>query len=323
MACDGGIILFGRYPVPGQVKTRLIPALGAFGAALLQRRLTEQSLETLQAARAGTVEFRYAGGTRQQVRRWLEPYGIACEPQAGADFGARMRTALEDALARGCGRAVLVGTDVPGLEAAQVRRALDALAHHDVVLGPSTDGGYWLVGLRRPAAIFSGIDWGTPDVLAQTLEAARRRNLSHALLAPLNDIDTPADLAAWRPQAAAPGPYLSVVVPALDEAAHIERTLARVSGGEREIIVVDGGSRDDTVALARRAGAMVIRAPKGRAVQQNAGAAAAKGEILLFLHADTRLPDDFMRQIFDTLMDPSVVLGLFISRPTTTTRACA
>ncbi|MBI5061898.1 MAG: TIGR04283 family arsenosugar biosynthesis glycosyltransferase, partial [Desulfatitalea sp.] len=102
-----------------------------------------------------------------------------------------------------------------------------------------------------------------------------------------------------------------VVIPALNEAARIEEAISELQAKGIEIIVADGGSRDGTPALARRAGAAVVETPRGRAIQQNLGAGAAKGRVLLFLHADTRLPDDFGVQLFELLMDPEVALGAF------------
>lgn len=105
---------------------------------------------------------------------------------------------------------------------------------------------------------------------------------------------------------------LSVIVPALNEEDCLSGTLARAgSGAAGEVLVVDGGSADATVAIARDAGARCLRSPAGRAVQMNAGAAAARGDILLFLHADTVLPADYRRQVESTLQAPGVVGGAF------------
>jgi uncharacterized protein len=105
---------------------------------------------------------------------------------------------------------------------------------------------------------------------------------------------------------------ISVIIPALDEAVHLRRTLAGLAGGERvEIIVVDGGSRDETIAVAAAHGARVLTAPRGRARQMNFGAAAARGELLLFLHADTLLPPGFAVQVRQEMARPEVVAGAF------------
>lgn len=105
---------------------------------------------------------------------------------------------------------------------------------------------------------------------------------------------------------------VSVVIPTLNEATVLGRTLREIGGAQDiEIIVVDGGSCDSTVKIAERFGALVVMAHRGRAHQMNVGAAAAKGEVLVFLHADTRLPTDFARLIHETLRDPVVVAGAF------------
>lgn len=306
------LILFGRYPEPGRVKTRLIPALGPAGAADLQRRLTERALaEVRQAARrtGASVEFRFAGGNRRKMRRWLGDR-LRLVPQGPGDLGDRMRRALFAALADGARRAVLVGTDVPGMTAAHLGGAIDALAGNDVVLGPSSDGGYWLVGLRHRADLFTNTDWGTPRVLEQTLRAARAEEASVRRIDTLTDLDTPDDLAAIRPEAAG-RPYVSVIVPALNESEQIAEVLATAHDPDAEVLVVDGGSRDDTATRAAEAGARVLQAPRGRAVQQNRGAAEAQGRVLLFLHADTRLPPGYVRHVFEALMDRGVIGGAF------------
>lgn len=304
------IIVFGRYPVPGKTKTRLIPVLGAVGAAELQRRMTLRCLDRLTKADLAPLTFCYTGAGHRRVRRWLGD-DLDLQPQINGDLGSRMQRAMQRAFAKGAKRVVLLGTDVPGMTPGLVRQALDHLADHDLVLGPSRDGGYWLVGAPQPVPIFSPIDWGTSRVLAQTLELARRHNLRTVQLEPRQDLDTPEDLDQWTGGQKLPRPYLSVIIPTLNEAECIAATAASVADKDTEVIVVDGGSRDQTEILARRAGARVVFSGKGRAVQQNTGASLAAADVLLFLHADTRLPRDFLNQIFETLMDARVVMGAF------------
>jgi uncharacterized protein len=309
----GRLILFGRYPVPGRTKTRLIPALGHVGAADLQRRLTQKSLNTiLKTGRpAASVEFCYTGGTPGQARRWLGRHGIGFSRQTGNDLGTRMDNAMGAAFHRGCRPVVLVGTDIPSMTAGHIQTAFRALQRHDVVLGPNRDGGYWLIGMGRPLDLFRGIPWGRPDVLARTLAQAARQGLAVFQLEPLNDIDTEADLAAWQPHGQWRQPYVTVVIPALNEAAAIATVIDRMRSADSRIIVADGGSSDRTADLARAAGAEVIVTPPGRAVQQNAAARQAAGPVLLFLHADTLLPRDYPAQVFETLMPADVIAGAF------------
>lgn len=305
------LIVFGRYPVPGKTKTRLIPLLGPLGAADLQRELTEQVISELVKSVIAPVDFVYTGGTIEQVGLWLANRKVSLHPQTEGDLGGRMQRALEAALDRGARQVVLVGTDVPDMSAGHIAQAFDALADADLVLGPSADGGYWLVGCRRPVAVFDEIDWGATQVLDQTLAAAKRLRLEVALLKPLSDVDTPADLVAWRPEHDWRKPYLSVIIPALNEVQRIGAAVEQVRQPGVEVIVADGGSSDGTRDAARQAGAVVVETPPGRAVQQNGAARLARGRALLFLHADTRLPADFGAALFDGLMDPTVALGAF------------
>jgi rSAM/selenodomain-associated transferase 2/rSAM/selenodomain-associated transferase 1 len=306
------LILFGRYPRPGVVKTRLIPALGPLGAADLHRRLCERTLKTMLRAAVAPLTFCFTGASRARMVRWLGDRSLDLQPQAGGDPGRRMQNSLEAALCSGARHVVLVGSDIPGLAEKHLHDAFAALQNHDVVLGPSRDGGYWLVGLRRPADIFSDIPWGGPEVLFRTLAAARHQGLSVGLVETLNDIDRPEDLASLPP-ADRKTPYLSIVIPTLNEAARIQETIAQIGppSPDIEIILADGGSTDDTVVRAKAAGANVLLTAWGRAVQQNAGAAIAKGKVLLFLHADTRLPESFGAQLFDALLDRRTAWGAF------------
>jgi rSAM/selenodomain-associated transferase 2/rSAM/selenodomain-associated transferase 1 len=318
------IIVFTRPPVPGRVKTRLIPALGAEGAAALHRRLAEGVLAwagRLCLSRPVRLEVRHDGGTPDDMRAWL---GLAplYRPQGPGDLGQRMARALNQALAEGARRAVLVGTDLPQLTDEHLAQALEALKRHELVLGPAADGGYYLVGLTRPAPdLFQGVAWGGPEVLAQTLAAARAAGLQTALLPELGDLDRPEDLALLESAPPPPVPSLdperiSVIIPALNEEPNLSLAVESVLRGQgrdkaAEIIVVDGGSQDHTHALASELGVEAAMSFPGRARQMNLGAALASGGILLFLHADTMLPPAWDEQVRDVLARPGVAAGAF------------
>jgi hypothetical protein len=204
------------------------------------------------------------------------------------------------------------------LEAPVMRAAFTALRRKDVVLGPATDGGYWLIGLRRPApALFADMPWSTDSVLARTLERARSLGLAVGTLEPLPDVDRPEDLAFWeeakkRSPARLSLANIAVIIPTLNEAAHIAERISELRPVRGvEVIVVDGGSADGTGDLARAAGARVHLSAPGRARQMNLGAAMAQSPILLFLHADTRLPRDFAERVRWTLALEGVVAGAF------------
>jgi rSAM/selenodomain-associated transferase 2/rSAM/selenodomain-associated transferase 1 len=307
------LIVFGRYPVPGRTKTRLIPFLGSLGAAELQRHLTEITFRTARfiAGRWGmALEINFEGGTAAEMGRWLGS-GAVYSPQSPGDLGQRMETAFRRAFQEGCPRVLLFGTDIPGLSPRVLEEAMDLLKVRDLVLGPSTDGGYWLIGLKKDADLFREMPWGSRGLLARTLTRAEGMGLSAALLDPLTDIDTMEDVQELLPDWGYTRPYLSVIIPALNEAADIEENVRKALCEEVEVIVVDGGSRDATREAAIRSGARLLESPKGRGVQQNHGAEAARGRVLLFLHADTLLPEGYVNRIFEALLSCNVILGAF------------
>ena len=194
-ALSRALLVFARDPVPGQVKTRLIPALGAAGAAELYRHLLQHALH---AAAALPGVSRTLWVDRPDPGPWIREaaatHGMALAVQCKGDLGQRMHQALAAALA-GAEQAVLIGSDCPGYDVPYLEQAFARLQDHDAVLGPAADGGYVLIGLRRPApGLFEGVDWGTHRVLEQTRARLQRLDLCWAELATLHDLDTAADL---------------------------------------------------------------------------------------------------------------------------------
>jgi hypothetical protein len=245
------------------------------------------------------------------MRRWLGN-GFRFIPQGQGDLGARMLRATNEAFAAGAEAVVIIGADCPELDAALVQRAFDTLRTHPLVFGPAKDGGYYLVGLRRPLpALFHGIAWSTGSVLADSTAKARQLGCSPFFLPVLSDVDEPADLAAWE-KARQASQTVSVIIPALNEGGHLALALNRAAAnGSVEIIVADGGSRDDTLRVAQSHGATLVSTSANRARQMNAGAAVAHGETLLFLHADTGLPANYRDAVLAALSRPDVVGGAF------------
>lgn len=193
------IVVMAKAPLPGYAKTRLIPSLGVDGAAALARRLLAHAVANALRAGLGPVQLHCAPGAGAAG---FEPFAgldrlTLCDQLTG-DLGARMRGAFESALAGADGSgggALLIGTDTPALDACVLREAADALLVHDAVFVPTHDGGYALVGLRRPApALFEGMTWSTPRVMADTRARLAGSGLTHAELATQHDIDEPADL---------------------------------------------------------------------------------------------------------------------------------
>ncbi len=319
------VCILARYPRRGEVKTRLAPALSEDETLACHERLVCQAVRSARAlASAGEarVELRTDAASPRAARAWLGVRDIAYRQQGEGDLGRRIELAFAEAFRRGAERVVVMGSDCPRLTAAHLRRALEALASADVVLGPAADGGYYLIALRRESAersqsvLFSGVEWGTGTVLARTQQLADGAGLSCALLEELSDVDRPDDLAdAWVALdrgAVGVDAGVSVVIPALDDERLVGAAVASArAAGAAEVLVVDGGSRDATREVAACAGARVLASAGGRARQMNAGAAQATGEVLLFLHADTLLPDRACALATAALARPEVVAGAF------------
>lgn len=193
---DARLLVFAKAPVPGWAKTRLIPALGAYRAAMLQGHLSEHTLTMAAKAELCPIELWCAPDTRHPFFAYCRrKFGVSLRGQQGADLGRRMQGALAAAL-RQAESVVLIGTDCPGLTAADLHESFAALAAGvDVVLGPAEDGGYVLIGVRRCSRrLFSGISWGSQQVLEQTRARLRMLNWRGKELAPRWDVDCPSDL---------------------------------------------------------------------------------------------------------------------------------
>ncbi len=310
------LLLFTRYPRPGQTKTRLIPALDADGAAFVQRQMTEQVLATARqfsALPGRRLEICSTGADFRTLGLWLG-FDLKYFDQGEGGLGQRLLRVVGDAFVRGATSVIVIGSDCPALPVGYLDEAAQALASKtDLVLGPAHDGGYYLIGLNRVAAsLFENIPWGTENVLAATLKAASRLDWRVLQLPPLADIDRPEDLIFWRQVAE---PLISVVIPVLNEAENLPRTLKVLKleqyPGVVEVLVVDGNSCDNSITVAESAGCRVLSCEPGRGRQMNVGARAARGRYLLFLHADTILPSNYLTLICRCLSRPGVAAGAF------------
>jgi rSAM/selenodomain-associated transferase 1 len=183
------ICIFARPPLPGQTKTRLIPAVGAEGAAKIARALLEDLVEVALQVEdsavivSATQPFQFDG--MGSVPLWLQPDG---------DLGLRIERTLRQALLHSP-LAVALGADTPGLSAHRVEKALIELLESDAVLGPAEDGGYYLVGVRRcPDHLFNNIRWSHPETLRDTVAQFQRFGMTHNFVPKWSDLDTPDDL---------------------------------------------------------------------------------------------------------------------------------
>jgi len=174
------------------VKTRLAAGMGPTAALYVYERLVETLLAGL--ATLPGVELRFApDDAANEVSRWLRD-GWSSHGQGSGDLGERLCGAFRDAFGSGARRVVVIGSDCPEVTPADIEAAWAALELHDVALGPATDGGYWLIGLRAlDETVFRGIHWSTNSVLAETLAICQQRGLRVHRLRELSDVDTAED----------------------------------------------------------------------------------------------------------------------------------
>jgi rSAM/selenodomain-associated transferase 1 len=167
--------VFVKAPAPGSVKTRLAAEVGVHRATKLYRDLGRRVVSVCAGTDHDTVVWFAPAEARPAVRDWLQGLRVAAfRAQVPGSLGARLAAAFLRHFYEGARRVILIGSDCPGVDAGLVSRALAALAEHDLVLGPTHDGGYYLIGLRAPVPqLFRGIAWSTDAVLGQTLARAR------------------------------------------------------------------------------------------------------------------------------------------------------
>jgi uncharacterized protein len=191
------LAILAKAPVAGSVKTRLIPALGAEGAAALHARLIERTVATAGAAAIGPVTLWVTPAAPHAFFTALASrFQFALAAQPDGDLGARMLAACE----AGAGPVIVIGTDCPALTPLHLRQAADVLRDGaDVVVIPAEDGGYVLIGSRRPQpALFTDMTWSTDQVMAQTRQRLARSGFAWCELTTLWDLDRPEDLARLR-----------------------------------------------------------------------------------------------------------------------------
>lgn len=190
MSIRPDLVLFARYPVAGQCKTRLIPALGPEGAARLHRRLAEHVVGVLRQAGCPVV-IAYTGAKEADFREWLGA-DLTYVEQAEGDLTARLLPFAARA------PVIFFGADTPDLAPPHVAAAVAALASHPVAIGPAEDGGYYLIAMREPRPeLLIDMPWSTSEVLPETLRRLGTLGLAPMLLETLSDCDRPEDLDRW------------------------------------------------------------------------------------------------------------------------------
>jgi rSAM/selenodomain-associated transferase 2/rSAM/selenodomain-associated transferase 1 len=335
--------------------------------------MTEHTLKRLSSpgGEGIEIEVRFEGGDESLMKEWLGEEQLFA-PQGAGDLGQRMERAFKEAFEAGAPKTVIVGSDCPELDLPDVLEALALLDDNPVVIGPALDGGYYLLAMASTTprglyqALFSGIPWGTGEVMWRTVNALAEAQYDLGLLDEKADVDEEEDLIHWqrtqnassfaktaedrehRTQETTPGQWLAspfvpskepepdtilhrqghgeqghhapgtdtgygitIIIPTLNEEEGIGELLDSLQDQDVEVIVADGGSTDRTVEICRQKGVKIVKSPVGRAVQMNAGADQATGNILLFLHADTTLPNDWTYRVRDAIYRGAVA-GAFL-----------
>lgn len=195
------LIIFTKYPEPGTTKTRLIPAIGSENAALLQKQMTEKIVTTVASIDPG-IHHRsaiyFCGGDEAKMQEWLGNFEFF--KQGEGDLGEKMMAAFRQGFENGADQILIVGSDIPEIDNNLLTKAIRSLAKGRVVLGPSHDGGYYLIGFTKNDApglfrvVFRDIEWSSPTVFQTTCQRVFELGLDLVTLRTLRDIDTPEDL---------------------------------------------------------------------------------------------------------------------------------
>lgn len=331
------LIIFTRVPVPGKTKTRLMPYFTPEQCAKLHYCFLKDIAATCKEGQAEAdlyvcysesandageeSFFGRTAGCQDGSCRLRKIFGECAGyfSQEGETLGQRMYHAIEKVLERGYESCLLMGTDVPEVQWGDIRLAYEVLERKDVVLGPTADGGYYLVGMKTARKeVFEKQTYGHGSVLYHTVSGLKSKGLSAGLGKERHDIDTREDIESFRDrmrsykslQKTETGKYLmrtgkiSVIVPVYNEKKTIGRLLEDLEKiKERcEIIFVDGGSTDGTPEEIS-SDFRLLYSKKGRAAQMNLGAKESSGDILFFLHCDSELPERPLGQIRYVMKD--------------------
>jgi rSAM/selenodomain-associated transferase 1 len=190
------VLVFQKNAILGKVKTRLASGMGEANALEIYRQLVQSTYSVLEEVLAPVWTY-----FSDFIPETVNPPLAKSFVQEGQDLGERMANAFASSFESGMDKVVLIGTDCPTLQSQHLNEAFEALSNSDLVLGPATDGGYYLIGMKRKADyLFEGISWSTAEVLSQTLNVASQHGLTTTLLHQLDDIDTQEDWQRYSSQ---------------------------------------------------------------------------------------------------------------------------
>ncbi len=198
------LVIFLRFPRPGRVKSRLAVSLGQEKAANFYRLCAEQLFREISGVSGDCRKYLFYSdrGDESDIINWAGP-GFDYLPQAGGNLGERLEQAFSRLFGKGMGKVIILASDTPDITVGIINDAIEAMDRHDIVIGPSIDGGYYLIGMKKQhGELFRGISWSTEKVLGQTMEIIEALKLGVYILPELRDIDTEEDLRQWVKTAA-------------------------------------------------------------------------------------------------------------------------
>ncbi len=325
------IVLLTRYPEVGKVKTRLIPSYGPKGACDLHDAMTRFTISQCQEVDCN-IEVHHFGGSKQDMHSWLnKPHqnkksNMQFIPQVQGHLGDKIFAALKYALNNlydgenlDCKRkkVIIIGSDCPDNRSDNLCYALDLLENNDVVIGPSLDGGYYLIGFGTNLSnvrkvndflsakinfLFQGIVWGTEFVFATTIQKLKENNFKFALLPAKSDVDFDFQVSK----------KISVIIPTLNEEDNLNHLLSNFAPAFNvEVIVCDGHSADNTMKIAAKHNVIALSTEANRSKQMIHAVSKSSGEYILFLHADSILPPQWDIHIRSVLLQEKNSLGYF------------
>jgi rSAM/selenodomain-associated transferase 2/rSAM/selenodomain-associated transferase 1 len=315
-------ILFMRYPEPGCVKSRLAAAVGSGEAARIYEKLARRTLGVAAKFKRKSPEvdlfiyFTPPEKILQLEEAYPGPWRFIA--QRGMHLGERMQQAIREVLDQGYSDVLLVGTDLGDLEPLDFTDAFEALENECAVLGPAADGGFYLIGLKRPcSAVFRHESWGSGDVFARTEQLLLKSGFAVKRLRERRDVDHPEDLQYIRRKAWF-NTNLSIIVPTLgssDRLAPFLHSIEKQIWPDDEIILVKAQSPDHGKGPITPEDitpkTLLIHARRGRGLQLGRGVTAAKGGLFLFLHDDSTPPPNFACLVREICEQSEMSLGCF------------
>jgi uncharacterized protein len=318
IASSRTLVVFMRYPQPGGVKTRLAAGIGAQAAAATYDRLLHRTLGLVadfrEAHRDVEVVLFFDPADRVADVRQAYPGPWGYVPQSPGHLGERMRAAF-DLGRNGVGRhTVVIGSDIGDLESADLGDAFGALELADAVVGPASDGGFYLIGLRQQCdAVFAPVSWGEATVCRRTLDILRGAGLKVELVSERSDVDRADDLLRLRHREYF-DQRMSIIIPFLGPVSRLGALLESLepqlwAGDEIVLVAADESSDQGVVQLSGRT--RMVYGPKGRGRQLNRGVQEARGDLLWFLHADSTPTPNFAYHVRKLVLSQSYSLGCF------------